>query len=442
MVCGSAIPFIFLEAWQPHEMAACLGVNVVNRIWFGLFCPDARITCSVEVFAFVASAAAAFQSGLPSAFVVRYLAPASLHIFLIFCFVDFYHMKLCQQQILASEGEHAACSAFDGLCDAVVVLNDNMTLALPSPRFAALVLRHEAVGSLRGRVFTDFLIPGDAESFNVFMSEPPDTTRHASSHRLQVQFRTDTAGLVTCEVYHVRMSHLPSIGAGSFHALGICELGGNSNEAFRDIASSQLQTPLVQPWAARTAESSNTQYGDEYLKALETLVQSPSDLQVHKGRSDVVRPAARQYGSPCSMNDGSGTGSDSPCSGVDDASDVEFWWKDCQVRLYGESGECRFACDLSQAEAVRMAEAKWNTFCIFLDNLHDSAMEKLRDSSESFHAPFYQQKVSLSLTTTLTTKRPKFASGTKHCIAQSSASPSRSSSSNPRSSKLPRRLSL
>jgi len=205
--------------------------------------------------------------------------------------IEFGHMMLCRNQILASDGQRAVCLAFDGLCDAVVMLNDNMTLALPSPRFAALVLRHDAVQSLCGRVFTDFLIPGDVERFKLFMSQPPDTIRATSSHRLQVQFATNTSGPVKCEVHHVHISRLPSIGTGSYHALGICELGDTGNEVLSSTVSSELRMTPVQPPVARRAHSRNTEYSDQYLRVLETVGTLRQVVLAHSSHSHVAESA-------------------------------------------------------------------------------------------------------------------------------------------------------
>jgi len=366
-------------------------------------------------------------------------------------------MKLCQNHILAGDGERAVCLAFDGLCDAVVMLNDNLTLALPSPRFAGLLLLHDAVRSLSGRAFTDFLIPEDVDRFKAFMSEPPEARQvihesgHASTHRLQVQCKTNTAGPVKFEVHHVSISRLPSIGAGIFHALGICELGDTDNQDLSASAVLSLHRPLRQSWAARTPQSSITQYSDNYLKDLEAeVVQSPSQR--------TGRLSATLYGAPNSKTDDSGTGSDSACTEVGDALDIEFRWKRCQVAFYGEPDTHRFTCELSQAEALEIMEPKWETFCMFIKDLHDSATEKMMDLSESLHKTVYRQKVSLSLTTTLTAKQPIFASGTRNRTSQSTASragqfggpcsPTISCSSShreihsPSGSEFPRRLSL
>jgi len=119
----------------------------------------------------------------------------------------------------ATSGEMRAHSLLSHLCEAVVVLDQDLRFAISSPKLAGLLLQMETDDALYGKLFTDLLVNDDRASFEELALQ---RSRSDESGRVKVRLRTSIGQSISCELHHVRFVQVDLAGNEEVsHVIGI-----------------------------------------------------------------------------------------------------------------------------------------------------------------------------------------------------------------------------
>lgn len=165
----------------------------------------------------------------------------------------------------AAKSEGAVRSILKLICDALMVLNDDLTLRFDAPDLAALLLGQAAAKAQAGHRFADFLIDADKERFEEFVSQATND----EAHQIQLHLLDASRQTVVARLYHICLQDpLTSILS---HWVGVMEENTESK-------SLPLQRqPLLTPPPSSPARSGHTLTLSDYMSESDSESEQSGD---------------------------------------------------------------------------------------------------------------------------------------------------------------------
>lgn len=267
----------------------------------------------------------------------------------------------------ATKGEDRAQSLLSRLCEAVVTLDDNLRLTMPSPKLAALLL-HPTEATC-GRALTDFLVQEDRSLFEHFVRNQDE---FGGSRQLVVRFSSGTSQRVKCELHHVRFMHLHLDGHEEvWHILGVCELGDNTWVGCGNTNINE-NSPILEapPEVANTAHRIN-----EVVTGVEAPQHVENDWQqVGEPRDELSRQSS------CSSDMTRGLPQDKDQNRfADDVGNatMTIQWNKCEVRVLNARRKLVIKVDTAAHDSFMNGLTQWKSTHDFLQQLMTQMVEAL-----------------------------------------------------------------
>jgi len=372
-VTSAACPFLF-PSMVPQEVILMLRQSFALRLCGGLLWPDVRITCSAELVCFFLHLSTTGHWGISEIFPLSWLLVCCLAISASFCALQICHYRLCSANFGAINDSKALQCLLNDLCDAVLVLKHDLTLAEPSQKFAALLLQTEAPYSWPGRSILDFIVAEDRDCFNAFIAERGVLHQqvYSASHRMQVRFRTVTAAPVLCEVHHV----LAQTRDGAVHFLGVNEVGDHRMSIDTSVGSG------IRLGAIHESEAHRLPLGQQHV---ETAAQQVTALA-----SGAVEPHATTFGHDYQDDQRPNHEGDVPC--------VSLRWGECTFKCYRRRA-LQLEQNMLQFNFFARKVTEWGSMRVFLKDLHNEVLEVMRSLDLDSWRRGYVLKFNVAFTT-------------------------------------------
>jgi len=407
----------FIEGFREQSLAAWAHYNVTLKFLLGFLVVRAHAAVGLILLGLLMDIVLlCVQSGGPV--LQQVLIPlilmnaASAIVLLQFERIDRLRCMNSVMKENAIQRESRVESMLSQLCKAVAILDQDLRLAVPSPKLAELLLQPAAENAFDGKIFTNLLVDEDRVMFKEFMSS---TGELMGSSRIVVRLKTRTEESVKCEVHHVRFTHRDDVGQEQVrHLLGVCDLRDHTlihreSANLDDHAPSPEAHCSVSEFAPQTigaatskciAKDSEQTTGTEWCAADSGQacaaydLEAPPDFSSSGNRSPVCPTGVIQ---PKIADDSGHSSSGHPFMTVG--------WNKCEINLFDVQKTRVLQLDIAAFDVCTSQITDWSGTYDFLQDFMNNTVTLLRElyrRQELHRARLgYTVKCNLSLSTNL-----------------------------------------